>query len=315
MENLNLKIMRPFGFHERINNIVKKAQNNVIRKSGWKKNYSCPICNSKKKKLWLKKINIEIYECSICKTGYSYFIPNNLTEIYDLDAEIQDKINSHKKRSKYFIKKFGADRLRFIKKFKKKGSLLDFGCGTGEFINFAKKHFKVNAFDFSLELSKFVEAKYNIKTFSNLEKLKKKFDIITLYDVLEHVEQPVQLLKKLNNNNLKKNGVIIVYAPNKNSLGFDILGSNSNLCTAPFHLTYFNNNTIGDFLKKKFKIVYLKTFGLDLIDIFAFFRDKYKFKFKNSNIQKIFSYQSVIDAAGYSNHLRIVLKKIHNNVK
>ena len=306
--------MRPSGFHERINNIVKKAQNNVTKKSGWKKNNNCPICRSKKKKFWLKKINVEIYECLICKTGYSQYIPNNLSEIYDLNSEVQDKLNSHKKRSKYFIKKFGTDRLRFIKKFKKKGSLLDFGCGTGEFINFAKKQFKVNAFDFSLELSKFVEVNYNIKTFSNLEKLKKKFDVITLYDVLEHVENPVQLLKRLNNN-LKKNGIIIVYSPNKNSLGFDILGSDSNLCTAPFHLTYFNNQTIGKFLKKKFKIVYLKTFGLDLADIYAFLRDKYKFKFKDSDLKKIFSYQSIIDEANYSNHLRIVLKKINNNAK
>ena len=306
--------MRPSGFHERIDNIVKKAQNNVTKKSGWKNNNNCPICRSKKKKIWLKKINVEIYECLICKTGYSKYIPNNLSEIYDLNSEVQDKIKSHKKRSKYFIKKFGTERLRFIKKFKKKGSLLDFGCGTGEFINFAKKQFKVNAFDFSLELSKFVEANYNIKTFSNLEKLKKKFDVITLYDVLEHVENPVQLLKRLNNN-LKKNGIIIVYSPNKNSLGFDILGSNSNLCTAPFHLTYFNHQTIGKFLKKKFKIVYLKTFGLDLVDTYAFLRDKYKFKFKDSDLKKIFSYQSIIDEAHYSNHLRIVLKKINNNTK
>ena len=58
MKNLNLKIMRPSGFHERIDNIVKKAQNNVTKKSGWKNNNNCPICRSKKKKIWLKKINV-----------------------------------------------------------------------------------------------------------------------------------------------------------------------------------------------------------------------------------------------------------------
>ena len=66
-----------------------------------------------------------------------------------MDSEIDDKISSHKKRSNYFLKKFGIDRINFIKKFKKRGDLLDFGCGTGEFVNFAKKYLNVAAFDFS----------------------------------------------------------------------------------------------------------------------------------------------------------------------
>ena len=79
----------------------------------------------------------------------------------------------------------------------------------------------MNAFDFSNKLSKFVEEKYNIKTFSELNKINKKFDVITLYDVLEHVENPMQLLSKIRDL-LNKNGLIFIYSPNKNSLGFDV---------------------------------------------------------------------------------------------
>ncbi len=308
MKNLNLKIMRPNGFHLKIEEIVKKAQENVNKKSGWKRISKCPVCNFKKKRIWLKKINISIFECLNCKTGFSECIPKDLSEIYDMDSEIDDKINSHKKRSNYFLKKFGINRIKFIKNFKKNGDLLDFGCGTGEFVNFAKKYFNVAAFDFSSKLSKFVENTYKVKTFSKLHKINKKFDVITLYDVLEHVENPIKLLKDLNSL-LKKNGVIIVYTPNKSSLGFDILGSKSNLCTAPFHLTYFNSDTIAKYLRKNFDVIYLKTFGLDLVDIFAYIRDKYKIRYKQSVIEKFFSYQNKIDNIGYANHLRLVLKK------
>ncbi len=300
--------MRPEGFHLRIEKIVKKAQENVENKSGWKKISKCPVCNYKKKKIWLKKNNISIYECLNCKTGFSAYIPKNLSEIYDMDSEIDDKINNHKKRSNYFLKKFGIDRIRFIKNFKKQGDLLDFGCGTGEFVNFAKKYFNVAAFDFSSKLTKFVENTYKVKTYSKLNKINKKFDVITLYDVLEHVENPLKLLNTLKSL-LKKNGLIVVYSPNKNSLSFDILGSKSNLCTAPFHLTYFNNETISKYLRKNFDVIYLKTFGLDLVDIFAYIRDKYKIKYKQSLINKFFSYQSKIDEIAYANHLRLVLKK------
>ncbi len=308
MKNLNLKIMRPNGFHSRINSIVDKAQKNVEKKSGWKLNNNCPICNSNKKKIWLKKIRVDIYECLECQTGYSKLTPKNLSEIYDMGSEIEDKISSHKKRSKYFLNKFGIKRVKFIQNFKKKGDLLDYGCGTGEFVNLAKNYFNVSAFDYSLRLTEFVKSKYKIRTYSELDMINKKFDIITLYDVLEHVEKPLQVLKNLNRM-LKKNGIIIIYSPNKNSFGFDILQEKSNLCTAPFHLTYFNNKTIAKYLEKIFDVVFLKTFGLDLVDIFSFIRDSNKLELSKSKIDKYFSYQNLFDKIGYSNHLRIVLKK------
>jgi 2-polyprenyl-3-methyl-5-hydroxy-6-metoxy-1,4-benzoquinol methylase len=163
VKNLNLDIMRPIDFHDKIHKLIKSAQINVINNSGWKKNLKCPVCYSRKKKIWLRKINIDIFEYLNCKTGYSSLVPKNFSEIYDINSEIEKKIKTHKRRSGFFLKKFGTERIKFIKKFKKNENLLDFGCGTGAFVNFAKKSFKVNAFDYSLKLSKFVEKKLPIK--------------------------------------------------------------------------------------------------------------------------------------------------------
>ena len=55
MKNLNLKIMRPKGFHSRIEKIVEKAQQNVKNKSGWKTNIKCPVCNFRKKNMVKKE--------------------------------------------------------------------------------------------------------------------------------------------------------------------------------------------------------------------------------------------------------------------
>ena len=87
-----------------------------------------------------------------------------MSEIYDMDSEIDDKISSHKKRSNYFLKSLELIELILLKN-SKRGDLLDFGCGTGEFVNFAKKYFNVATFDFSSKLSNFVEDNYNIKNF------------------------------------------------------------------------------------------------------------------------------------------------------
>ena len=50
-------------------------------------------------------------------------------------------------------------------------------------------------------------------------KILKKFDIITAFDVIEHVLDPLNFLRKLKKK-LKKNGIIFVYTPNIDSLGF-----------------------------------------------------------------------------------------------
>ena len=36
MKDVNLKIMRPIGFHKNIENIVQKTNKNAANKSGWK---------------------------------------------------------------------------------------------------------------------------------------------------------------------------------------------------------------------------------------------------------------------------------------
>jgi 2-polyprenyl-3-methyl-5-hydroxy-6-metoxy-1,4-benzoquinol methylase len=310
MKNINLKIMRPLGFHKNIETIIRKALANVKKKEGWKKDRkSCPICGSQKNKIWLKKNNINIFECANCETGYSSKIPKNLSDIYDLNSEIKDKIKVHKKRSNYISKNFLIDRLNIIKKFKKKGKLLDFGCGTGEFANLAKKNYDVYVYDFSEKLLKFVSKKYDLKICKSLNQKKEKYDIITLYDVIEHLENPTKILKLLKDN-LKKSGILVIYTPNKNSFAFNFLKEKSNLCTTPFHLVFFTRNSFKKIETKNFKIKYLKTFGLDMVDIAVFLRDFKKIKFKKEDLNKFLDLQKIIDDIDYSNHIRVILQKI-----
>ena len=41
-----------------------------------------------------------------------------------------------------------------------------------------------------------------------------KFDIVTAFDVIEHVESPVNFLNMIKKY-LKKNGIVLIYTPNK----------------------------------------------------------------------------------------------------
>ncbi len=309
IKNLKLKIMRPVGFHQKIERIVKEASANVTKKSGWKKITKCLACNNKNNEDWLLKNNIIIKNCLNCGLGFASKQPKNLDDVYNLRSEIIDKKKTHKVRAKYFTKTFGKERIKFIKKFKKSGNLLDYGCGTGEFANLAQSTFNTFAYDYSKKMALFVNRTYKIKSYNNIEDIKKKFDVITMYDVIEHLENPKKTLNVLMKQ-LKKDGIIVIYTPNKNSLAFDLLREKSNLCTTPFHLTYFTINSMKKILKKNFEIIYSKTYGLDIADIWAFIRDNRDFKISKKEENKLLSFQSVIDKINYSNHLRIVIKKI-----
>ena len=149
--------------------------------------------------------------------------------------------------------------------------------------------------------------KLKIKVYNSLKNLKKNsFDVITLFDVIEHVKNPILFLKEINSL-LKKNGIILIFTPNSESLGFHYLEEKNNLIIPPYHLTYFNLKSF-NYLPKNFKVIYKKTFGMDFFDIFAHQRDSKNLLFdKNIDVNK---FQKILDDLNYSNHVRVALRKI-----
>tara|TARA_Y100000590_G_scaffold86224_1_gene96599 strand:+ start:9773 stop:10555 length:783 start_codon:yes stop_codon:yes gene_type:complete len=98
-------------------------------------------------------------------------------------------------------------------------TVLDVGCGTGNFANeVARKNAKyVLGIDFANEAIKTAKKKYSRKNleFKNLDvkKIEEKFDVIVSIGTLEHMDNPLQILKKLKKC-LNKNGKIILTTPN-----------------------------------------------------------------------------------------------------
>lgn len=88
-----------------------------------------------------------------------------------------------------------------IKIYKPNGLLLDVGCGNGLLLNTAKKEgFDVIGIETNVEIAEFVKNNYNIRVEEHsLEDIKFEndtFDIITLFDVLEHLPDPMRTLSE-----------------------------------------------------------------------------------------------------------------------
>ena len=159
---------------------------------------------------------------------------------------------------------------------KKNMSILDFGSGSGVNINMLSKYGHVNIYEPHLLTQNYLRRKFNSKKYSVIKKYtKKKFDLILLADVLEHIKNDKKIVQSLSNN-LKKNGFILITVPS-----YKILFSKKDLILGHYRryskteilnlfkkfetikLTFFNSIL---FFPISFIILFFKFLRIDFID-------------------------------------------------
>lgn len=173
---------------------------------------------------------------------------NDLPKYYESEDYIShtDSKRSLFEKVYHFVKSIALkNKLNLINNLQKnRGSLLDIGAGTGEFLLIAKENGWVTL---GIEPNqKAKEAAINkgvafANSFNNLED--HSFDVITMWHVLEHVpnlENQILELKRL----IKPNGTIIIAVPNFNSYDAKYYGKFWAAYDVPRHLWHFSKTAI-----------------------------------------------------------------------
>ncbi len=153
----------------------------------------------------------------------------------------------------HIIKTYSLNKkVKLISKLNKStGTLLDIGAGTGDFLALAqKKGWNVKGVEPNDHAKKLARQK-GIDLESKTEKLKtEKFDIITMWHVLEHIsdlENQIKEVKRL----LKFDGHLIVAVPNFKSYDAQYYKSFWAAYDVPRHLWHFSKNAIRILFKKE----------------------------------------------------------------
>ncbi len=146
----------------------------------------------------------------------------------------------------HFIKSIALkNKLALINSLHKtKGSLLDIGAGTGDFLLMAKDNgWNTTGIEPSLK-AKAIAIKKGVSFADETQNLQDhSFDVISMWHVLEHVpdiENQIKELKRL----LKPNGSIIIAVPNFKSYDAMHYGSFWAAFDVPRHLWHFSKNAI-----------------------------------------------------------------------
>jgi|AntRauMFilla1563_2_1112583.scaffolds.fasta_scaffold00396_16 2-polyprenyl-3-methyl-5-hydroxy-6-metoxy-1,4-benzoquinol methylase len=222
----------------------------------------CPLCKSG---LFLNSEEVIDHAVSkesfiICKCTSCQILFTNPRPTYDHIARYYDfpEYYSHDDSAKGLtqliyqqVKKIAINqKIKLLSDLKpKKGKLLDFGCGTGEFIFQArKKDWKIAGVEPNQKARKQAMAKSEHGIYKDLEALDKneRFDVITLFHVLEHVHDIRKVVKRLLKH-LKSNGYLIIAVPNPDSYDAKFYQKDWAGWDVPRHLYHFTYESMKSF--------------------------------------------------------------------
>ena len=168
------------------------------------------------------------------------------------------------------------NKVKLINAQSEKGTLLDIGAGTGDFLVVAKKEgWQTTGIEPS-EKAKGIAVNKGVKFAESLSSLENNsFDIITMWHVLEHVpnlEEYIIELKRL----LKPTGTIVIAVPNFKSFDAQYYGKFWAAYDVPRHIWHFSKTGIEKlFSEKELRLVEVLPMKFDSFYV-SLLSEKYK---------------------------------------
>lgn len=202
---------------------------------------------------------LEVYSLYYCDLCQSYFFDLNQHKVNLVDVYNEDFTNY---TNQFHFSKHWDNQVELIESIllsrenslnKSKINVLDIGCRTGDFLN----HFDKSKYSlFGVELNKHnaeIARTRGINIYSDYVEnilFNEKFDIVTCYAVLEHLEYPSSVIEKLASL-VNPNGVMVILIPTiecKIRKELDKNGIHWHMYSPPQHLNFFSRKFLDEIM-------------------------------------------------------------------
>lgn len=193
---------------------------------------------------------MEIYKCPHCGLGVTKGVKTQLKDYHRDETYIEEE---------NLFKNIFLKRVNIICRFKKEGKALEIGCSTGLFLSLLQnKDWQVYGVEISKKSTEEAQkrgVKVIIDDFMKVN-INEKFDAVILNHTLEHLENLVAVIKKVNSL-LNPGGLLYIDVPNFGGLSAKLLGTKWPLLLPDEHLWHFTEMSLRILLKNLgFKIIF-----------------------------------------------------------
>lgn len=181
---------------------------------------NCNLCNSPEYFVMHYYNKISIVKCKNCGLVYRNPMPIESANIefyssnyYGASLGAQERIMNARKR----LFKIALARINKIKR-PDLGHLLDIGCGRGDFLKYAQEAgWRVEGVELAKTACDYAKKQFDIeiinKPLKDANFKENSFDVITLWNVLDHLTDTLDTLREINKV-LKFGGILLVRIPN-----------------------------------------------------------------------------------------------------
>ena len=228
---------------------------------------NCTVCKDSQNIIVLRKDSLSLNRCLNCGTlfldGYSDGFVPELYTYYDKYAnfgkeDVFSTITSARCQ----------DLLRWFSRFSVGREVLDVGCGLGQFVDVANSSgWIAEGLELSREAVDFA-CRQGLPVreldFLSQEIRPNSYDLVTLFEVIEHVPNPAEFLRRAGEV-VRPGGLVYLTTPNFASVDRFLLGQNWEIIHRE-HLTYFTPRTLLSLVKRAscFEILHFETRNISM---------------------------------------------------
>ncbi len=319
---VDLDQLRPKGSYKKLIEKRTHSIDSLVSKYGkipndLLKSRSCPTCGSRNFTLELHKDHMDIVKCDNCTLVYTNPIFDDEHYKSTYSSEDYQKIvkDLGEESHNYRVNRFGKERVEILSRFldgKNEIRYLDVGCSTGFVVEAAKDAgWIAKGIDLNPSAIDFGKSRGLDLTTASLDETsfeKESFDVISLFDVLEHLTNPKEIINQAQSY-LADEGLLFIYVPNWDSASKMIMNEDAHFIWPTHHLNYYTPKTLSDFLERQdFIVEFMSTEGLDIVDYI--WREEEVEENDVTALKKISDkLQFFINAGGYGKNLRMIVRK------